>query len=73
MDGQLRISETASELGVTPGYLRLLEKQGRIPAARRDAFGARTYSKLDIAILRGMGIGSGRRLRSPEELLEQIR
>lgn len=73
MNGQLHISEAASVLGVTPGYLRLLEKQGRIPVARRDTFGARTYSELDIAILSSVGVGSGKRLRSPEEMLERIR
>ena len=70
MDDDHHIAEAAAALGVTPGYLRLLEKQERIPSARRDAFGARTYSRMDVAILKGLGVGSRRRLRSPEELLE---
>ena len=67
MDAELHISRAAAELRVTPGYLRLLEKQGRIPPARRDVFG-RTYSRLDIELLRTVGVGSGRRLKRLEEV-----
>ena len=69
MSKDVHISEAARQLGVSPGYLRLLEKQGRIPPTRRDVFG-RVYSRLDVEILRAMGVGSGRRLKRPEEVLQ---
>ena len=69
MEPIFHISEAACRLGVTPAYLRALEAQGRIPAARRD-FNGRIYSEFDIALLKSMGIGSRpRRLRRPEEVL----
>jgi DNA-binding transcriptional MerR regulator len=65
----IHISEAARQLGVTPTHLRLLEREERIPPARRD-FNGRIYSELDIALLRAMGIGSKpRKLKSPEEVL----
>lgn len=73
MDRELHIAQAAARLGVTPGYLRLLERQRRVPPARRDAFGARTYSGFDIAVLKSVGVGSGQRLRRPEEALEATR
>jgi DNA-binding transcriptional MerR regulator len=63
------IGEATRRLGCTPEHLRTLEREGRIPAARRD-FNGRIYSEFDIALLRSMGIGSRpRRLRRPEEVL----
>jgi predicted site-specific integrase-resolvase len=62
----LRISEAARQLGVSAQYLRLLEGQGRIPVARR-VFGCRIFSAEDIAHLRAMGIGSGKRVKPVEE------
>jgi DNA-binding transcriptional MerR regulator len=63
------IGEAASQLGVTPKHLRLLEREGRIPPARRD-YNGRIYTEFDIALLRSMGIGSRpRRLRHAEEVL----
>jgi hypothetical protein len=63
------IGKAARLIGCTPEYLRTLEREGRIPAARRDLNG-RIYSEFDIALLRSMGIGSRpRRLRRPEEVL----
>jgi hypothetical protein len=59
----LRISEAARCLGVSAQYLRLLEGEGRIPAARR-VFGCRVFAAEDIARLRKMGVGSGKRLKS---------
>lgn len=73
MDDGLYISQAAAELGVSAAYLRLLEKQQRVPRARRDAFGARRYSRFDIELLRAQGIGSKQRLRTPEEVLETTR
>jgi len=70
MDGiEFHIGETARRLSVTPKHLRVLERQGRIPPARRDLNG-RVYSQFDIALLRSIGVGSRpRRLRSAEEVL----
>jgi DNA-binding transcriptional MerR regulator len=67
------ISETARRLGVTPKHLRVLEREGRIPPARRD-FNGRVYSEFDIALLRALGVGSRpRRLKAAEEVLEAVR
>jgi DNA-binding transcriptional MerR regulator len=69
----LHISEAARQLGVTPKHLRLFEREGRIPPARRD-YNGRIYTEFDIALLRSMGIGSRpRRLRRAEEILEVSR
>jgi DNA-binding transcriptional MerR regulator len=65
------IGEAARRLGVTPKHLRLLERDGRIPPARRD-FNGRVYSEFDIALLRSMGIGSRpRKLKQAEEVLKR--
>jgi DNA-binding transcriptional MerR regulator len=64
------IGEVADRLGVSPEHLRALERQGRIPPARRD-FNGRIYSEFDIALLRSMGVGSRpRKLMRAEEVLE---
>ncbi len=57
MSNVVHIGEAARSLGVTSGYLRLLERQGRIPPARRDLNG-RIYSVFDLALLRALGVGS---------------
>jgi hypothetical protein len=63
------IGEAARQLGVTPKHLRLLERKGRIPPARRD-FNGRVYSAFDVALLKGLGVGSRpRKLKRPEEVL----
>lgn len=70
MDGDVHISEGARRLGVTPQHLRMLEKHGRIPPARRDLNG-RVYSESDIALLRELGVGSRpSRLKRLGEVLE---
>ncbi len=67
------IGETAQRLNVTPHHLRILEREGRIPAARRDLNG-RIYTESDIAFLMRMGVGQRpRRLRSAEEVLGAAR
>ncbi len=67
---EFHIGEAARRLGVTPKHIRVLEREGRIPPARRDLNG-RVYSPLDIALLRAMGIGSRpRKLKRAEEVLE---
>ena len=73
MQRQGHITETAQELGVTAHHLRMLERKGKIPPARRDLNG-RVYSEFDIALLRSMGVGSRpRRLKRAEEVLEAAR
>jgi DNA-binding transcriptional MerR regulator len=69
MSNVVHIGEAARSLGVTPGYLRLLERQGRIPPARRDLNG-RIYSAFDLALLRALGVGSRpAHLRPAEEVV----
>jgi DNA-binding transcriptional MerR regulator len=71
MENVVHIGEAARSLGVTVGYLRLLEKQGRIPPARRDLNG-RVYSAFDLALLRALGVGSRpARLQPAEEVVPQ--
>lgn len=63
------IGEAAHRLGVTPKHLRVLEREGRIPLARRDLNG-RIYSDFDLALLKSLGVGSRpRKLKRPEEVL----
>jgi DNA-binding transcriptional MerR regulator len=70
---EIHIAQAAQLLGVTPKHLRLLEREGRIPPARRD-FNGRVYTEFDLALLRSIGIGSRpRRLRRAEEVLEAAR
>jgi predicted site-specific integrase-resolvase len=65
----VHIGKAAERLGVTAVYLRRLERQGLIPAARRDVFG-RIYSEFDIALLRSMGVGSRpHKLKRAEEVV----
>jgi DNA-binding transcriptional MerR regulator len=68
-DDALRISEAARRLGVSAQYLRLLETEGKIPAARR-VFGCRVYSNDDVVLLRAVGVGSGQRLRAFTEVFD---
>jgi DNA-binding transcriptional MerR regulator len=71
MRNDVHIGEAATRLGVTPNHLRILEWQGRIPAARRDLRG-RVYSEFDIALLRALGVGSRpRRLKRAEEVVTE--
>jgi hypothetical protein len=67
------ISEAARQLGITPKHLRRLEREGRIPPARRD-FNGRIYSEFGLAHLGSMGVGSRPyRLKRAEEVLEAVR
>ena len=70
---EFHISEAARRLSVTPKHLRVLEREGRIPPARRD-FNGRVYSEFDIALITSMGVGSRpRRLKLAEEVLRETR
>lgn len=53
----LSISEAASELGVTPSWLRFGERLGSLPHARRTAGGHRYYTVEDLERLRRLGVG----------------
>lgn len=70
---EFHIGEAARRLGCTPKHLRVLEREGRIPPARRD-YNGRVYTEFDIALLRAMGVGSRpAHLQSIEEVLERAR
>jgi MerR family regulatory protein len=63
------IGEASRQLGVSPEHLRALEREQRIPPARRD-FNGRIYSDFDIALLKSLGVGERpRKLKRPEEVL----
>lgn len=69
MGAEFHISEAAQKLGVTPKHLRVLEREGRIPTARRD-FNGRVYSEFDIALLKSIGVGSRpRKLKRAQDML----
>jgi DNA-binding transcriptional MerR regulator len=73
MERAVHITEAARRLDVTAGYLRLLERAGQIPPARRD-FNGRIYTEFDIALLRSMGVGQRpRNLKRAEEALGGVR
>jgi len=57
----LSISEAAEELGVSVSYLRLAERLGVVPEARRSAGGHRRYKQEDIKHLRRLGVGERKR------------
>jgi len=66
---EFHIGEAARRLSVTPKHLRVLEREGRIPPARRD-FNGRVYTEFDIALLKALGVGTRpRRLKRAEEVL----
>ena len=70
---EFHIGEAARRLSVTPKHLRVLEREGRIPPARRD-FNGRIYSEFDIALLRSIGVGSRpRKLKRAKDVLEVAR
>jgi DNA-binding transcriptional MerR regulator len=68
MEDAVHIGAAARFLGCTPKHLRTLEREGRIPPARRD-FNGRIYSPTDIALLKALGVGKHpARLKTVEEL-----
>ncbi len=73
MGSEVHIGEAARRLGVSVTYLRRLEREEKIPAARRDLNG-RVYAEHEIALLRAMSVGQRpARYRRPEEVLAEIR
>jgi DNA-binding transcriptional MerR regulator len=62
------IGETAEALSVTPSWLRIAERLGAIPRARRSENGWRYYTPEDVNRLRRLGVGERkRRLRGGDE------
>jgi DNA-binding transcriptional MerR regulator len=55
------VGEAAEILGVSVGWMRLAERCGSIPRARRNAIGWRIYSNEDIARLQRLGLGERKR------------
>jgi DNA-binding transcriptional MerR regulator len=55
------VSEAAGQLSVSVGYLRLGERLGSIPRARRASNGWRYYTPEDIERLRRLGVGERKR------------
>ncbi len=69
MGGEVQISKAARRLGVSVTLLRRLERERKIPPARRN-FSGRVYSESDLALLKALGVGQRpRRLKRPEDLL----
>ena len=48
----LNVTEAARVLGMSEDWLRLAEKRGKIPRARRDINNWRVYSQEDIALIK---------------------
>lgn len=55
------IGETAEALSVTPNWLRIAERLGAIPRARRSENGWRYYTPQDIDQLQRLGVGERKR------------
>ena len=53
----MRISEACKRLEVSTSWLRLMEHQGKIPAAKRDVNGDRRYSEADLEMIRRRLLG----------------
>ena len=57
----LTINQAAVELNVTSAWLRLGERLGALPLARRNQSGWRYYTAEDIERLRRLGVGEQKR------------
>lgn len=55
------VKQVADELSVSPGWLRLGERLGALPLARRNESGWRYYTHEDIDRLRRLGVGERKR------------
>jgi DNA-binding transcriptional MerR regulator len=52
MERLINVCEAARELGMSEDWLRLAEKKGKIPKARRDLNNWRVYSQEDITVIK---------------------
>jgi len=59
--GTLAISEAAKALSVSVSWMRLGERCGALPQARRTPNGWRYYAKEDIKHLQRLGVGKHKR------------
>jgi DNA-binding transcriptional MerR regulator len=57
----LTISQAADEIGVSRSWLRLGERLGSLPLARRTQSGWRYYTPDDVERLRRLGVGERKR------------
>jgi DNA-binding transcriptional MerR regulator len=55
------IGEIADELNVSVGWLRIGERLGALPLARRTPAGWRYYTSEDLERLRRLGVGQRKR------------
>ena len=62
----MRIKDAAQRLGVCADWLRKLERDGRIPPARRDLNGHRRYSDEDLDEVRRVLFAQGRAMTKNE-------
>ena len=70
MRQRMRPVDLARLLGRTPDWLRRLERQGRIPVAKRDFSGHRYYDVEDLARIRDI-LASRRSMQDTSSSLEQ--
>lgn len=54
----MRVAEVARQIGISPFWLRELEKRGSIPPAPRDLHGHRRYSPEDVETVRRVVFGA---------------
>ena len=59
--GTLTISEAAEALSVSVSWMRLGERYGTLPRARRTTGGWRYYTEEDIERLQRLGVGERKR------------
>ena len=57
----LTIGQAADQLGVSPSWLRFVERLGSLPLARRTPSGWRYYTSEDLDRLRRLGVGERKR------------
>ena len=61
LERTVSISQAARRLGVSPAWLRIAEKLGSVPLARRNGQGWRVYTDEDLERLRRLGVGARKR------------
>ena len=57
---EMRTGEVAKLVSRHPATIRIYEKRGVIPMARRDPAGWRTYSEADVAVIKAILAGEGK-------------